>query len=220
MTSTSTTTVTGVPRTPKVVTVNGAARISTAQSRFGGASGSFTGGYLSLANSADWNFGAGAFTVDWRFMPSRVTGDDGMFQLNSGSGAQLAIAIYASKIWIQGTGGTPGSYGPTLTVNSWHHFAIVRSVNTMSFYLDGSSIYSFDCTGQTYSNGGNLLWIGMYVDTSHVFNGWLDEFQVSKGIARWTSGFTPPTSAYSGDSNTVLMLHMDGTDGSATFIDG
>jgi hypothetical protein len=28
------------------------------------------------------------------------------------------------------------------------------------------------------------------------FNGWLDEFRISKGIARWTSNFTPPTAPY------------------------
>ena len=28
------------------------------------------------------------------------------------------------------------------------------------------------------------------------FNGWLDEFRVSKGIARWTANFTPPAAPY------------------------
>jgi len=28
------------------------------------------------------------------------------------------------------------------------------------------------------------------------FNGWLDEFRLSKGIARWTADFTPPSEEY------------------------
>src|SRR3990167_5725818 len=51
----------------KAVTANGNAQIDTAQKKFGTASGLFdgTGDYLSLADSDDWNFGAGDFTIDF-----------------------------------------------------------------------------------------------------------------------------------------------------------
>jgi hypothetical protein len=41
--------------------------------------------------------------------------------------------------------------------------------------------------------------IGTFVgiDPNRDVNGWLDEFRVSKGVARWTSNFTPPTEEYS-----------------------
>ena len=51
------------------------------------------------------------------------------------------------------------------------------------------------------------------------FNGWLKEFRISNGVARWTSDFTPPTAEYTPDQYTVLLLHMDGTNGSTTFTD-
>ena len=35
-------------------------------------------------------------------------------------------------------------------------------------------------------------------------NGWMDECRISKGIARWTANFTPPTEAYSPDGVTFL----------------
>ena len=148
-----------------------------------------------------------------------MTSDDGMFQLNSGSSGVLSVAIYRSKIWIQASGGTNGSYGNTLTANTWDHFAIVRSGNTMTFYTDGSSIYSFSCAGRTYSNGGNPVWIGQYASGTHSFSGYLDEFRISNGIARWTNSFTPSAAAYTNDGNTVLLLHMDGADGNTAFID-
>ena len=52
--------------TGKVASSTGNAAVDTAQSKFGGASGKFdgTGDYLSLADSNDWNFGSGAFTMD------------------------------------------------------------------------------------------------------------------------------------------------------------
>ncbi len=62
------------------------------------------------------------------------------------------------------------------------------------------------------------LEIGGYVGIYYL-NGWLDEFRVSKGVARWTSSFTSPSAAYTADSSTVLLLHMDGASGSTTFTD-
>jgi hypothetical protein len=38
--------------------------------------------------------------------------------------------------------------------------------------------------------------------TATALDGWIDEFRISKGIARWTEDFTPPTSAYSSDNTT------------------
>jgi hypothetical protein len=67
-----------------------------------------------------------------------------------------------------------------------------------------------------------LLYIGCQrtAATSPIngFNGHMDEIRISNN-ARWTSDFTPDTSAYSSDANTMLLLHCDGTDGSNSFPD-
>ena len=49
------------------VTAVGNAQIDTAQYKFGGASGLFdgTGDYLTIPDHADFNFGAGDFTIDF-----------------------------------------------------------------------------------------------------------------------------------------------------------
>jgi hypothetical protein len=51
------------------------------------------------------------------------------------------------------------------------------------------------------------------------FDGWLKEFRISNGVARWTSNFTPASAEYTPDQYTVLLLHMDGTNGSTVFTD-
>src|SRR3989338_1134677 len=52
--------------TNKTTTAYGNAQIDTAQSKFCGASGLFdgTGDYLTLADSDDWSFGTGNWTID------------------------------------------------------------------------------------------------------------------------------------------------------------
>ena len=54
---------------------------------------------------------------------------------------------------------------------------------------------------------------------TEAFNGHIDEVRISKASARFTAGFTPTTSEYGSDNNTVLLLHANGTDASTTFTD-
>ncbi len=84
--------------------------------------------------------------------------------------------------------------------NCWHHWAWVRSGSNAYFFLDGTSIAltqtvawgSLTNINSVYQVGAakNVAGAQVYV------NGWLDEVRISKGIARWTSNFTPPTSEY------------------------
>lgn len=46
----------------------------------------------------------------------------------------------------------------------------------------------------------------------------MDEFRISN-TARYTTTFTPQTTPFQNDANTLLLLHMDGTDGSTVFFD-
>ena len=57
--------------------------------------------------------------------------------------------------------------------------------------------------------------------TGRSFDGWLDGIRITKGAARWTANFTPPTEAeeHTYDANNELLLHCNGTDGSTTFTD-
>lgn len=53
------------------------------------------------------------------------------------------------------------------------------------------------------------LVIGRQYSGGNYFDGYIDEVRISN-IARWTgSNFTPPSSEYTSDANTVLLLHMD-----------
>ena len=55
-------------------------------------------------------------------------------------------------------------------------------------------------TAQTPNTINQNLWIGSDGGSTYL-DGYLDEFRISKGIARWTANFSPPDAPYSGNTN-------------------
>jgi hypothetical protein len=100
------------------------------------------------------------------------------------------VLVYAAGAAIINTGATAFNTG------QWYHIAVVRSGTSWVLYRDGVS-YATATSSNNWGNGTGVLQVGRYVGGGWDFNGWLDEYRVSKGIARWTTGFTPPTQAYS-----------------------
>ena len=199
----------------KTITTNGSAQVDTAIVRLG--TGSLLGnnnGYLSVADHADFGFGTGDFTVDywikgtgWIASISNTTN-----QVSS----DCVLAFYtASDIMYVYAGGWAALTG-AIDNSEWQHVAVVRASGTMKLYVQGSEIASVSYTTNMVSKP---LSIGTLYTYTNEFTGNIDEFRISKGLARWTSGFTPPTSAYSCDINTHLLVHCDGVDESTNFYD-
>jgi hypothetical protein len=98
---------------------------------------------------------------------------------------------------------------PTLTAGNWYHIAVVRSSGVFYTFVNGVSNeltlnfgeYDADLTDLAavlkFGQENNNVWL----------NGHLDEFRVSKGIARWTANFTPPTKPY-GSGGGAFLFNM------------
>ena len=187
------------------VTPAGNAQIDTAQSKFGGASGIFTAStdYISSADSADWDFGTGDFTIDFWVRMTSATSDRYFVDRGSGDpvGGDYAIFFNGGNslhFRIGGSGILTPSWSPS--ADTWYHIAVARSGTALAMYVDGTSIATaVNSTDITYSNA---IRIGSRVLGGFALAGWIDEFRISKGIARWTTNFTPPTSAYDDPSST------------------
>lgn len=107
--------------------------------------------------------------------------------------------------------------GSAITVNTWYHMAAVRSSGTTRLFINGVQ------TGSDYIDSNNYASPGMVTiggESTAGLTGWIDEVRISTGTDRgWFSGFTPPVAPYTVDAATLLLMHMEGTDGSTTFID-
>src|SRR5574340_692816 len=196
----------------KTVTANGTCYISTAQGKFS-QSGYFDGstGYLTVPNSPDFDLGTGDFTVDLWFYktadntslnqgliataPSATSGTEGWaIAFSTASPSQIYVATNGAVI-IAGI--------VNISLNAWHHFALVRYAGTIKLYIDGiaesnTSTTALQASTQPLSIGRPMSWSGGHWASNYgtYFPGYIDEVRISVGIARWTSNFTPPTNPY------------------------
>lgn len=180
---------------PKTVTAYGNAHVETDQSKFGGASAYFDGTNDGLM-LADLALGTDAFTIEmWVKTSSSVQyaqliGNEPGFTLlvNHASSTSGNFALYV-----------PGgllltSVSGDWNDGAWHHIALVRLVNTFTLYTDGNANGTGTYTG---SLSGSNLWLGRNnVYTPRNLVGYLDDIRITKGVARYTANFTPPTEAF------------------------
>ena len=204
----------GDSATGKALTTYGNAQIDTAQSKFGGASGLFdgTGDLIDFPDTPDVDMAAGDFTVDFWIRTAQTT--DGML-CGQSSNAGSDIAFYfrinstANKMtfYIYDTAGRSVVSATSINNGNWHHIAGVRYSNEMKLYINGVSEGTPVGSLGTIPDRTTRFAIGRMGEYDGVyFNGWIDEFRISKGIARWTANFTPPTKAYSRDSDFFLFM--------------
>lgn len=95
----------------------------------------------------------------------------------------------------------------------WNHFAVVRSGSNITVYANGVAIISFTETGVINSIGGPLR-VGESAHTGNQFSPpmYIDEFRITKGVARYTSNFVPPATS---SNDTTSLTNFTGHPGGA-----
>jgi hypothetical protein len=175
------------------VTALNNAQISTAQSKFGGASGLFDGSGDYLLSAADGTaIGTGDFTIEGWIRTVDGSSYRCIASLVPDSDNNSFYVLNNTLIWYDG--GVRCQSG-TFSNNVWYHVAVTRSSGTVRVFLDGT------VSGATFSStaniGNNTTRIGTRgAATGEWFHGYIDELRITKGIARYTASFTPPTASF------------------------
>lgn len=206
----------------KTWTAQDNAQIDTAQSKFGGASGLFdgTGDYISTGDSADWRLDGGSnsntWTIDFwvRFNGDPGTGTQGFVQQLQDSNNKWVIVLSNNALYfIHRTASTT-----TVSINNawnpadatWYHVAVVKDgANGYMMFIDGTQIGTTQTDTDVISDFSGSLYAGVYTNdagTPQYFTGWLDELRISKGVARWTANFTPPSAEYTQANSFFLFF--------------
>ena len=210
-------------RIPTTVYVQGNAKLSTAQQKFGVSSLVLDGNgdYLTVATQPDFAFGTGKFCIEmWVYR----TGGSGAIQVLADFRASnpqvvpvlfLSATNYYPSLTVNGATEINGT--TTVPLNTWTHIAVAKSGTSTKIFMNGIQ------QGSTYTDTNNYiqgpLTIGARFDGTTPFFGYVDDVRVSKGVARYTTTFTPPAVALTGDLSTVLLLHFNGANNSTTMLD-
>jgi len=199
--------------TPKTVTSVSGAKISTAQSKFGGAAGLFNGStdYLTVPYNAGFDLPSD-FTIEtWVYFTgyANIWGGyygqciAGRYQGGTAPDVGWHLTLMGTASSFTGlnfqTGLSSLDFACSPALNTWHHIAISRAAGVVKAFLDGAQIgSSISNTNSLTRTATNILTIGRLNDPSYTYSlkGYIDDFRITKGVGRYTANFTPPASAF------------------------
>jgi hypothetical protein len=190
------------------LTANNGAQISTAQAQFGPSSIEFlstTNTGLSVPSNNVFQFGTGDWTVEaWIYQRTLAQystlfevgnhiNSDG-FVILTGSDSSNGLSVYSNAFFKAPTRGT-------MITNQWQFVTVSRSGNALYFsvggVIDTPVTFVRDLTSTaTVSVAYPYGFVPLANNNSYRFNGYIDDLRITKGIARYTSNFTPPTAPF------------------------
>jgi len=176
----------------------GNAQISTSVKKYGTGSIYFdgTGDRLVCAGSATNSLGTGNFTIEAWGYPTGTS----VVRFIAGTGevaGTWSLGVDNSsgliKFW-KSSNTLAISSSSNATMNAWNHIAVVRSGTTLTMYLNGASVGS---TTDSSNYTVETVIVGDYGNLNgQPWQGYIDDLRITKGYARYTANFTPPTQAF------------------------
>lgn len=182
----------------------GNAQISTGVKKYGTGSISFDGSSKILTTSMRLPAIAENedFTVEAWIYPTTVTADSTLYCIATprvGSG-NWYFGIYYGKLFCYDESISTFYGNGSITPNTWQHVAYTRQGTTHRLFLNGVNTDTKTSAAQAHPSKN--LAIGAAdsskVTVSQPYYGYMDDFRITKGVARYTTGFTPPTNAMAG----------------------
>jgi hypothetical protein len=185
----------------------GSAQASTTQAKWAPTSAYFNGSSSSLyapSNTA-FAFGTGDFTVEgWVNFASLSPGGSGAIvpfcqsdAIGSSTNDKWWFGYTASTLRFatHSSGGFSCSTPFNPSTSTWYYVTATRASGTVRLFVNGvSGTVTTSGTPSGYSLSQNGLSVGGF-STPAYLNGYIQDLRLTKGVARYTATFTPPTAA-------------------------
>jgi hypothetical protein len=178
----------------------GDAKLSTAITKYGNSSISFDGNgdYIWAPASRNYDFGSGDWTIEcWVYFNS-VASAPHIWQFGSGSTVRAVLYMNTAKLRLfRGADRIVGA--TTLVANQWYHLAVSfqASNTTTRLYINGVLEGSVNNFNDYPKNAADIRFMAGFQPYSGAagdyLNGYISDMRVTKGLARYTANFTPPT---------------------------
>ena len=184
----------------------GNAQISTAVVKYGTGSMAFDGttDYLNIRNTpVSTVFGTGSWTIEgWCYSTAINSAYKTLYA--NGYPVQIYQRNSTIEVYISSSAGSAvyiisALTGPVsgITINTWAHFALVKNGSTYTVYINGvAGTAATSATAIPFSSSVNAGMGDLVEFGSLAFTGYIDDFRITNGVARYTANFTPPTAAF------------------------
>ena len=201
------------------ITPSGDAQIDTAQSKWGGASGLFdgTGDWLTCPSHSSLDLQTGDFTIECWIRPATLDLYHTLAtHLHSDGYSPWVLYVDAKnkppKLVFSFSSTTSSNWRietaeGALSAGNWYHVAATRSGNDFRLFLDGSLIGA-QTRSITLHSANAPVRIGANDPGgwSNPFAGWIDDFRITKGVARYTAAFSPPAAEFADGGSTGAAI--------------
>ena len=168
--------------------------------------------YLSgLTNNSVLQIGVSDFTFEaWVYNQNTPQVQNSYWFGGAGNNDGLGIAIIQSNNYASVAIGTYGYLTTTTVVpqNQWTHYAVTRHSGTVTIWINGTSANTLSYPGSLNFTSQNMIGARNDLASPCYWRGYISELRISKGIARYTSNFTPPTTMFATDAYTAVLLHF------------
>jgi hypothetical protein len=182
---------------PTTVTMNNAT-LTTSFFHFGTASCNFNGVNTQVnATELDSEFFTQTdFTVDWWFRSTTTAAAIIASKISGGAANPWMIGVTGGQLtfWASSNGSTfdiasANQFYPFPADGVFHHFAFTWQLGYWRFFVDGVLVYAFYSPLIPYYSNAQIV---LGTNGADWFNGQIDEFRFTKGLARWIATFVPP----------------------------
>ena len=166
-----------------------------------------TGNYLETGVTDDFKFGTSPFTIEMWLKPditdtsSQTANLAAILEYDQSAaitGAWFALHQNNSELYFYTNSGNTlvNTTSGGLSTSSWSHVAIVRDVgNTLTIYVNGVSKGSGALSHNMSDAVSRNLFIGKQYNVTRHYDGQIADIRITKGVARYTSNFTPPAAS-------------------------
>ena len=184
--------------------VGGTATVSTAQFKSGTGSIFFNGSSTTQRYTADaaLQFGSDDFTIEtWVYFND--TSAASFFSSMDYYGVQHQLSWYFTSgvMYVDrssdGTTVERAQVNWTPSTGQWYHIAIAQEGANFRIFIDGNTEITANYPNGLYASNETVIIGGTPTSSStvHILDGYIDNYRVTKGTARYTTNFTPPESA-------------------------
>ena len=183
---------------------NSGATFQTSVKKFyDGAAAFASGQYVSVPDSSELRVGTGDFTIEVWMHPTEYGSASYPSVISKYDDSDLSwiLRLHSSGqlVWYNGaSAGTNSASASGLSLlNQWSHIAVVRQAGVSKIYLNGFQVLSVADT-YNYDDSNPLVFGRQDLSNNNPFIGYLQDFRLYKGIAKYTSSFSPPERSVQG----------------------